>query len=68
VAALRKEQLVRASTETEVLHSQAEVDRFKHNLKKSVILSFASSRTDSVSSQKIVSMIDARPSKSRINI
>jgi hypothetical protein len=52
-----------------VLHTQAEVDRFKNNLKKSVILSFASSKTsNSASSQKIASMIDARPSRSRINI
>lgn len=69
VNALQQETKVEVPSETELLYTQAEVDRFRTNLKKSVILSFAASKhSDSASSQKIASMIDARPNRSRIDI
>jgi hypothetical protein len=70
VGTLWREARVEEPGETEVLHTQAEVDRFKTNLKKSVILSFAASnkQSDSASSQKIASNIDTRPKSTRIDI
>lgn len=70
VASLRGEAKVEGASETEILHTQAEVERFRTNLKKSVILSFAASNknSNSVTSQKIASSIDARPNRTRIEI
>lgn len=59
---------VESPSETDVLQSQAEVDSFKQNLKKSVILSFvqATRFTPEPSNTKMVSMIDPVSRKSRI--
>lgn len=65
---LKNDAVVEEPTVTEILYTPAEVEQFKTNLKRSVIMSFASSKPSDSSSMKIASMIETRSNRGKIEI
>lgn len=70
VEALKNLAAVEEPAETEILHTPAEVEQFKSNLKRSVIMSFSGSRPPSseYGSQRIAGILDPRNAKGRLSI